>query len=385
MSRWKRTDRTPKPLGQKLSDLDDHQFLLRRSLHDLPKEPANLKTLAAELRTLVCRSSDVDGLLWRLCNELSVSDQIELFAPLCINRDHPHAKGLQFALNPVRRPEQLRGLPNSKAELLSLRELFEQHEAVYLPTVQDKILTHESLIKAVAQQVGSAHEDEGIDPDLNRLSRVFLNRQSAYSQILKQDAEFSLQIGERVLDTAEAKGLYQRKLRKCDNGEFYGDLTLIARLGWRELIVGEFDILRFRSHISEIDMSLKLRPQTVEIKIMKREQHVCTLNNDHPANWGPENDASFAFCYSTAERKARIILNRIPLPSVDCNAGWISAEEFSPPIFQTHAKSPVMLGPVLLYGRHVSPDECQELLGLSRDLREMFEMKPPRPDSPFPD
>lgn len=385
MSRWKRTDRTPKSLSQKLNNLDDHQFLLRRSLHDLPQEPAELKILATELRTLVCHSSDLDGLLWRLCDELSVTDQIEMFAPLGVDLDHLLAKDLKFAICTVKRPDQLKGLQNAKAELLSLRKLFEEHEAVYLPTVQEKILTHESLIKAVAQQVGSAHEDEGVDPDLSRLSCISIGGQSVYSQILKQDAEFSLQIGERVLDTAEAKGLYQRKLRKSDNGEFYGDLTLIARLCWRELIIGEVDILRFRSHISEVDISLKLYPPTIEIKIMKREQHVCTLNGDHPTNWGPDNDASIAFCYATAERKARIIINRIPLPSVDCNAGWISAKEFSPPIFQTHAESPVILGPVLLYGRHVSPDECQQLLGFSRDLREMFETKPPRTDSPFPD
>ncbi|MCP4990270.1 MAG: hypothetical protein GY928_30800 [Colwellia sp.] len=385
MSRWKRTDRTPKSISQKLNNLDDHQFLLRRSLHDLPKEPANLKILATELRTLVCCSSGVDGLLWRLCDELSVSDQIELFSPLSIKRDHPLSKGLQFDIYPAKRPDQLSGLPNAKAELLSLRKLFEQYEAVYLPTIKEKILTHETLIKAVAQQIGSAHEDEGIDPDLDRLSCVLLNGQSAYFQILKQDAEFSLQIGERVLDAAEAKGLYQRKLRKCNNGDFYGDLTLIARLGWRELVVGEVDILRFRSDISEVDLALKLRPKTVEIKIMKREQHVRTLNGDHPANWGPESDASFAFCYSTSERKARIVLNRIPLPSVDCNAGWISAEEFSQPVSKTHDDSPVILMSVLLYGRHVSPDECQQLLGFSIDLRETFEMKPPQTDSPFPD
>lgn len=129
MSRWKRTDRTPKPLGQKLRELDDNQFLLRRSLHGLREEPANLKTLAAELRTLVCYSSGQDGLLWRLCDELTVSDQIELFAPLGIDRDHPLARGLEFAFCRVLRPEQLYGLPNAKAELLSLRELFEEYEA----------------------------------------------------------------------------------------------------------------------------------------------------------------------------------------------------------------------------------------------------------------
>ena len=151
------------------------------------------------------------------------------------------------------------------------------------------------------------------------------------------------------------------------------------------MIVGEVDILSFRSHIGEVDVSLKLHPQTVEFKVQKRGQHVCTLDGEHPVNWGQENDASFAFCYSTAERKARIMLNGIPLTSVNCNAGWISGEEFSPLVNQTHAESPVMLGNVLTYGRHVSPDECQQLLGFSRDLREMFERKPPRQNWPFPD
>ena len=59
-----RSSRTPRTTAELLRALDDHQFLLRQSLRGLRESPAYIKTLATELRTLVCIASGTEGLLW---------------------------------------------------------------------------------------------------------------------------------------------------------------------------------------------------------------------------------------------------------------------------------------------------------------------------------
>jgi hypothetical protein len=95
--------RIPKTLEQKLSDLDAHLFLLREHWNDLRENTSHLKVISAELRTLVCFSSDREGLLWRLADELGVDDNIFLHVPGKLKRDHPLAKGLHFAIVPIQR------------------------------------------------------------------------------------------------------------------------------------------------------------------------------------------------------------------------------------------------------------------------------------------
>ena len=59
-----RKKRTPKTLIRKLRDLDDHLHFLKESLAKLSEsDAAYLKTLAVELRVLVCKASGMEGLL----------------------------------------------------------------------------------------------------------------------------------------------------------------------------------------------------------------------------------------------------------------------------------------------------------------------------------
>ena len=77
--------------------------LLRGNLHGLRENLAYLKDISARLRVLVCSSSGTEGLLWRLVDELGVDDKIFLHVPGKLKRDHPLAKGLQFAIVPIQR------------------------------------------------------------------------------------------------------------------------------------------------------------------------------------------------------------------------------------------------------------------------------------------
>jgi hypothetical protein len=89
----------PKTLEQKLSDLDAHMFLLRENWRGLKENTRYLKTVSAELRALVCYSSDREGLLWRLADELGIDDTISLHVPGKLKRDHPLASLLRQSLN----------------------------------------------------------------------------------------------------------------------------------------------------------------------------------------------------------------------------------------------------------------------------------------------
>src|SRR5690348_3962074 len=87
-----------------LHALDQQAYLLRDNLHRLAEDNAYLRPLATCLRTLVCLSSGTEGLLWRLVEELKVSDELELACGGSVNRDHQLARGLSLATIPLWRP-----------------------------------------------------------------------------------------------------------------------------------------------------------------------------------------------------------------------------------------------------------------------------------------
>jgi hypothetical protein len=200
--------KVPKTVQQKIADLDDHLYLLRQHLNLLKDDEAHLKAISAELRVLVCFSSGTEGLLWRLVDELGVSDALYLHVAGNVNKNHPLAKGLNFVFVPIERGGQ--GDPALQPAYYSFRSIIKECEAVF---VSGKGITHEYLIKAIAQQMGSAHEDDGLEPSLVDLGNIFLNGIQPYVPILAKDAEFILEIGERILQKAEKVLNFKKKER----------------------------------------------------------------------------------------------------------------------------------------------------------------------------
>ena len=203
-----KANRVPRTADDLIAALDHHQYLLRDSLYSLKADPAHLKTLATQLRTLICLSTGTEGLLWRVADELGVSDEIELQVGESVNRDHPLNRALEVWCLPFHRPEQ--GLPGPPAQRIRLREVIKKCEAIYVSQISDRVFTHELLIGAIAGQIGAAHEAEGIDHSLVKLNRVLVNHRQLYFGVLAFDAELTLQIGERVLDCAERTRGFRR-------------------------------------------------------------------------------------------------------------------------------------------------------------------------------
>ena len=166
-----RTSRIPRTLHDLLQAMDHQQFLLRQNLHDLRNDLAHLKPLSSGLRTLICESSRTEGLLWRLVEQLGVSDVIELIAAESIQRDAPLLRGMTMAQIPLHRQREAPpGLPD--ANPVSLRYVIKNCEAVYVAQFADRKFTHEGLISTVANQLGGAHESEGLDYSLVNLQKL---------------------------------------------------------------------------------------------------------------------------------------------------------------------------------------------------------------------
>ena len=373
-----RSSRTPRTTAELLRALDDHQFLLRQSLRGLRESPAYIKTLATELRTLVCIASGTEGLLWRLVNELSVSDLVALHAAGSVNRDHPLVQGLAFAFARMFRAGE--GPPQLPPGWHSLRDIIKHNEAVFIASTPDRVFTHELLIGAIAGQMGSAHEAEGLDHTLVRLNQILVNQTQPYVSILAFDGELTLQIGERVLDHSEKHCGFRRASRP--HGE--GDVTLVLRLGLRQILAGRVPVCTFRFPISEVEITCLAGPQSTVFRAVKRGKLAYELLAAYPPGWQLNTDALFALSYSSQTRKARTITNgTVQGLVVDCNLGWLEAAELGQP--ETHDKGRdglVYIQTILTYARLLSSSDCSGLLGLSPDLQEL--MLRERPQSPFP-
>jgi hypothetical protein len=371
-----RSSRVARTQGELLRALDDHQFLLREALQGLSEDRSRIKTLATELRTLICMSSGTEGLLWRLVDELKVSDVIELHVAESVNRDHPLNRGLAIWQIPLGRAgEDTVGPP---AALRHLRDVIKRCEAIYVAQIPDRVFTHELLIGAIAGQMGGAHEAEGLDYSLVKLNSFLINRTELYFKVLAFDAELTLQIGERVLDQAEQSGEFRRARRPAD----FGDVTICVRFAKRKPLAGRLPMFTLRSPVSESEITCSAAPQSTLFTLRKRGVVVAELRAAYPANWPNGVDALFTLSYSSAHRKARTITNdQVNGEAVPCEFRWLDARELR---LEPHAafEDFILLRCIPLYGRLLRPKECAQILQVSLDGKELMNQNPD--SGPFP-
>lgn len=350
--------RSPKSLERKLHDLDAHLFLLREHLHKLKDNANHLKVIAAELRTLVCRSSGTEGLLWRLTKELGVQDQVALHLPGKLRRDHPLVQGLQFMVVPIFRVG--RGHPGLPPGEYSLEDVIKNGEAL---VAMGEPLTHEYLIKAVAQQMGSAHEDEGLEPALVQLSSIFLNGLEPYIGVLAVDAELTLEIGERVLEVAEAKSLFSRPSHSHE----YGNTSIVVRLQRKQHLGGHLNLFRFHSHVSAVTIAGFATPTGFLFHLLKRGAVIHEAHVPHPlsAELGMDVIAVLSYCSRTGE--VRTLSADGPTPPQPCKIGWLHAAELQLEEVNEPQKDMAELRFLLSFERLLSSKDAREMLELPPD------------------
>lgn len=198
----------PKTDAQKVSALEDHLFLLHRTVNDLLLgDSAHIRLLASQLRNLVSTSSTLRGVLWRRADDLNVTDTVLIrFAGNEVDRTQPVATGLQFVVNHLwpdgHGPAELQPAP------VSLRHILLHHEPLF---VSGEGVTHNALIKHVAEETGVSHDNEGVSRIMAKVNGSQIGDAPYYFDILYRDALFTLEVGERVLQAAAAAGGYVRR------------------------------------------------------------------------------------------------------------------------------------------------------------------------------
>lgn len=348
-------DRIPKSLERKLIDLDAHMFLLRSHLHNLRDSASHLKAIAAELRTLVCWSSGTEGLLWRLTKELDVTDEVAVHRPVKLNPKDPINRGLEFMVVPLYRAG--RGHPQLEPGNYSLREIIKDGEAL---VAVGKPITHEYLIKAVAQQMGSAHEDEGLEPALTQLSSIFMNGIEPYVLVLATDAELTLEVGERVLNVAEASSLFTRPL----HGHNYGNISIVTRLKRKQHLASRVLLCRFHSYVSSVTIRCLAGPIGIVFEISKQGAVVLELLAPFPPDADLERDVIAVLSYCSRSQEARTLTMAGPTKVQHSNLGWLHAAEFELEEVSKDYGDLLEQRFLLAYERLLSSQDAIELLAL---------------------
>lgn len=197
----------PKSSDQLLSALEDHLYLLQRTLADLAKgDAAHLRQLAAQLRALVCTSSGMPGLLWRLRDELNADDGVSIRYPGRIDTSNPITRGMLFGGAPVRADGS--GPSAIPLERWSLHDHIHVHEAAF---VDGFSITHEHLISRLANETGIAHEAHGVSREIAKLNSVRVGDVQPYFSVLDEDARLVLEVGERIVSAAISQGYRRRR------------------------------------------------------------------------------------------------------------------------------------------------------------------------------
>jgi hypothetical protein len=372
-----KASRVQRTVAQLVEALDQQQFLLRNSLHALRQDGAHLRSLATGLRTLVCLCSGTEGLLWRLVDASGVPDAVELECAGKLDRKHPIGSLVSISTIPLWRRGF--GPPGLQPGWYRLHDVIKRHEAIYVAALQDVVFTHEMLIGAVAGQIG-AHEAEGLDQRLIQLNGFLLNQQPLYVPALAFNAELTMQVGERVLDDAERRGIHTRIRR----GRDHGSLTIMLRCSLKQPIAGIAPLMTFQSPISELELTVSAGPRSLIFSALKRGTRIAEVKAPYPEDWSLNEDAIFAFSYSSNLRQARVIVNRhaVGKPAA-CNLGWLDAREIVVTQRLDKEHDLVMMVFAAVFPDLIQPRNCHHLLRVPRE--ECYRLQPrPQPEA-FPE
>jgi len=353
--------RISKSLLEQLEALDDHLFLLRQNLLGLQKDEAYFKVIAAELRVLVCPSRRTEGLLWRMVERMDVSDAVNLQLAGNIDVNHPFAAKIPiptFAFVPIQRAGL--GHPDLPSHSYSLRKVIKYCDAIF---VTGKGLTHEYLIKAIAQQIGSAHEDNAIELPLATLKAMFINGTKPYIPILTLVAELALQVGERVITAAESDLDFKRKIRQPDDG----NMSIVVRMGYWNMPTDKTMIVTCRSFIAEIEFVFSLSGEQITVDVLQRGTEKKVICLKHPPNWQPKCDVVIVLSYSSRIKQIHAILNgKSQDDGIPCDIGWVHAKDLVPTNIPKGQDYPIYRQFFLTYDHLLSPHETEVLLILEQ-------------------
>jgi len=351
-----RRNRLPKPVSRLIQELEGHLSILRDNYRRMRADRALVGLVAATLRVLVCRSSGTEGLLWRLAERLTVSDEVLLHTHGGVNPDLPLAKGLRLCVVPIQRPGSMadpKFTEKFPVQQESLRDVIKTCEAVF---TLGKSLTHEAIIKKIAEQIGTAHSDDGIEPGLATIEEVLFFGRPMYVDILELLSELAMEVGERVIACAVSVGDYRRE-------RFSPLMTISGHVCLREIPLGRVGVLSMRSHTAALLVEAFLHPQTFAFKVTKDGQNSTELSVPLPQDWAPGDDVAFCLSYDQKVRRLWTLGPHVTGDvSDDCDLGFVDGLSPSGQPDGVSGSEPYILTKHLtVHTREFSPEQVAQL------------------------
>ncbi len=222
--------RIPKSLEQRLQDCETHLYFLWDSHRLYPAQEDRFKQIAAELRILVCETRTNHPLLLYLMEELGFSYDVQPPGPpfdkqpipMIGWRDDPVHQQLttevQAAIGDERRLSQILQKQAALRHALPFREYVEKSLAVFIAPYD---YSYRELTLAVAQQVGSSHEDLSVEEPLIKLQQFRLAGHQGHVAPLIVFADSVLKVGGAFVEFLIQTQSYEPRYYKQQQAELF--------------------------------------------------------------------------------------------------------------------------------------------------------------------
>lgn len=304
--------RVPRTDADQLLALDDHVELLRAALVGLRiTDRAYLKVIAAELRVLICRSSGSEGLLTRLIQRWNVNDAVEAFCSSAI--------GLPRIMSPLGPTLSINVFTPGAGRRVSLNTLLAAEACWFEGTA----FTFEQLIKLIAEQVGTAHEDKAIHPVIASLFDQIPRDSTNVCQLFDFLSEMTLQIAERVFAAAAEISGFRRSARPGK-----GDLSLLLAVMPAYAPQAPPLLFEFVSHAA--DATIEYRVSCENWKCNVRARDVITALGRGTLSSEITDPIGIYVQYSSNRRTARVGTTDGPAPPpFPVDLGWLDGRTTS--------------------------------------------------------
>lgn len=212
--------RIPKSPEQRLRDCETHLYFLWDARRLYPQQQERYKQIAAELRVLVCETRQNQPLLLNLMDELGFGYEVPPPGPPLDKRpvamvgwrdDPVHQKLTRDLASAMGDDAKMAKVSETLVDLrkpIPLREFVNRALAVYIAPHD---YSYKALTLAVAQQVGSSHEDDEVDEPLVQMQNIQIGGDQIHIASLIGFSDLIIKAGSMFLGFVVQNHDYQPK------------------------------------------------------------------------------------------------------------------------------------------------------------------------------
>lgn len=208
--------RIPKTANQRLHECETHLYFLWNAHQLYQKQRDRFKQIATELRVLVCETRTNKPLLLDLMDKYGFTYEVQPPGkhqggpplkpqPLTMIgwRDDPVQKKITEELSEAisSNDEMKIKAINEKLEALAnpipFRDWVNKGLAVYIKPYD---YSHKDLVLAIAQQLGSSHEDESVEEPIIQLQQIIVGGETSDIAPMIEFAELVIKVGSMFVE-----------------------------------------------------------------------------------------------------------------------------------------------------------------------------------------